>query len=157
MKNKVKIGFIILLVTTVSSAFGQQLLWSTVEKDSLKELNQYVPISNVTEEVMKFYDYYKLYYDFTGFTKEAFLNSLPGGFGLDEKKKLDDIKESTVLAVRTNLGKGSVVFVMCVSQNNLNAVIFSNSALVSGMDYELTYSSDREREKFTKWFKTLLN
>ena len=158
MVNKViKIGCIILLLTSTSSAFGQQLLWSTVEKDSLKELKQYVPISDVTVEVMKFYDHYELYYDFTGFTKDAFLNSLPGGFSLDEKKKLDDIEELTVLAERTNLGQGSVVFVMCVGKNNLNAVVFSNTALISGMDFRLTYSSDSEREKFTRWFKTLLN
>ena len=156
MKNrKIKIGLTILFYTLTSSAFAQQYLWSTIDNDSLKNLNRHVPLSEVTEEVLKFYDRYELYYDFTGFTKETFLNSLQGGFTSEQKKKLEGIKELTVLAARTNLGKGSVVYVMCISKNNVNAIVFSNTPLVSGMDYLLTRSS--KREKFEKWFKTLLN
>lgn len=151
-----KIGFSILLLTTTSSAFGQQLLWSTVEKDSLKELNLYVRIDSVTEKVLEFYDLYRLYYDFTGFSKDAAFD-----FGQilssDERKKIEDIKDLTVIAVRANLGKGSFIVVYCINQNNFNAIIFSNTAFISGMDYMFTSSSDGEREKFTKWFKTLLN
>lgn len=157
MKNKTtKFGLSILLLTIASSAFGQQLIWSTMEKDSLKELNQFVPINKVTEKVLEFYDYYKMYYDFTGFTKEAAFN-----FGQilssDEQKKIEDITDLTVIAGRANLGQGSFVVVYCISKSNFNVILFSNTAFVSGMNYTFTSSSDREREKFTIWFKSLLN
>ena len=157
MKNMVKMGLVVFLATAMSAAFGQQLLWSTAESDSLKGSNQYIPIDNVLGEVMKIYDYYTLYYDFAGFTKEAFLESVPAGVSIYERNKLDEIDKPTVLAIRTNLGRGSVVFVVCVSKDNVNSIVFSNSPMISGMDYRFTYSADREREKFKEWFKTLLN
>ena len=57
MKNRIiKIGFAILLTTLTSSAFGQQYLWTTVKNDTSGV--KYVPLSNVTKEVLTFFDHY---------------------------------------------------------------------------------------------------
>jgi len=141
-----KYGFIIVFFIIASSAFGQQLLWSTKRNADIK----YVPLNNVTKEVLTFYDQYELYYDFTGFSKDRFIEFFDYGF--DDWKWLYDIEELTVFALRSNSGRGSVVLVMCISKNNVNTIVFSN--YVDG-DFIMTHRSDRE--KFSNWFKTLLN
>ena len=108
--NKMKkIGFIIWFVVLTSSAFGQQFLWSTVKDTTSK----YVPLDNVTKEVLNFYDQYKFYYDFSGFSKDRFIKNIDYGF--DDWKWLYDIKDLTVFALRSNAGRGSVGLVMCIS------------------------------------------
>ena len=150
MKNKVKgIVFTILLLTSTSFAFGQQAIWSTVEKDSLKRLNQYVPLNNVTKEVLEFYDMYDLYYDLTGYSKDEVLGMIQ--LSPAEQKKIKDVTHLTVMAMRTNYGKGSCVVVAIIDGENINMIIFANSAFMGG-SFELT-SDDA---KFTKWFNTLL-
>jgi hypothetical protein len=128
------------------SAFGQQFLWSTVQGNDTR----YVPLNNVTREVLNFYDQYRFYYDYSGFSKDRFIESFDYGF--EDWEWLYDIEELTVFALRSNSGRGSVVLVMCISKNNVNTIIFSNT--VEG-DFVMTYSSDKE--KFANWFKTLLN
>jgi hypothetical protein len=67
MKN-----LILIMLFLPGITFGQQILWSTapVEIFQGEEIKQ-IPIENVTEEVMKFCDYYNRYFDGTGFTKEG--------------------------------------------------------------------------------------
>jgi hypothetical protein len=137
--------FVFFLVLTVS-AFGQQFLWSTVRGDDVK----YVPLNNVTKEVLTFYDQYKFYYDYSGFNKDRFIESFEYGF--DDWEWIYDIEKSTVFALRSNLGRGSVVLVMCISKNNINTIIFSN---IIDDDFVMTHSSNRD--KFAKWFMTLLD
>ena len=141
-----KIGFFVLFLILTVSAFGQQFLWSTVKNDDVK----YVPLNNVTREVLTFYDQYRFYYDYSGFSKDRFIESFDYGF--EDWEWLYDIEELTVFALRSNSGRGSIVLVMCISKNNINTIIFSNT--VDG-DFVMTHSSDRE--KFANWFKTLLN
>lgn len=143
-----KIGIIIFLSVIISSVFGQQFLWSTVKQDTINE--KYVPLNSVTKEVLKFYDHYDLYYDFSGYSKDRFINEIDYGF--DDWKWLNDINDLTVFAMRSNSGQGSIVLVMCISKDNVNLIIFSNT--VEG-DFRMTYSS--ERENFADWFQTLLN
>lgn len=143
-----KIGLIIFIAVLTSSAFGQQFLWSTVKNDTASV--KYVPINRVTNEVLSFYDHYDLYYDFAGFSKERFIDEMDYGF--DDWEWLNDINDLTVFALRSNTGEGSVVLIMCISKNNINMIIFSNN--VEG-SFQLTLASDKD--KFAKWFKTLLN
>ena len=143
-----KIGFIIILTILTSSAYGQQHLWSTVKNDSIGE--KYVPIDKATNEVLKVYDLYSFYYDLAGYTKERFIEEMSDDN--NDWKWLNDINELTVFAFRSNDGKGSYITVMCVSKNNVNAIIFSN--VMSG-SFQMTTETDKE--KFAKWFKTLLN
>jgi len=143
-----KIGFTIFFLILTVSAFGQQFLWSTV-KDKAE---RYVPLNNVTKEVLTFYDQYNRYYDFSGFSKDRFLDSFDYGF--EDWKWLYDIENLTVFALRSNSGRGSVVLVMIISKNNVNTLVFANNAEL-GYDYMLTGSY--KRDQFINWFKTILN
>ena len=58
MERMKTISFTILLLLLSSSIFGQQYLWSTVQKDSLAE--KYIPIEYVNNEILKFYDHYEI-------------------------------------------------------------------------------------------------
>jgi hypothetical protein len=149
MRNGMKkIGFLGFFLVLSISAFGQQFLWSTVRDAAPK----YVPLNNVTREVLSFCDQYDRYYDFTGFSKERFIESFDYGFG--EWEWLNDIDDLTVFALRSNSGRGSVVLVMCISKNNINTIIFTNHMETElGINYSLTY----DKNKFLNWFRTLLN
>lgn len=152
MKN---IGFIFCFIIFTSSAFGQQFLWSTVKDSTIK----YVPLENVTNEVLEFYDHYDLYYDGAGFSKEGFFKMFEGSQSYKNsntsqwkyfKQKIDKINDLTVFAFRSNSGKGSAILVLCVTKENVNLITFSNI-------YEGDAQFTTDREKFAKWFKTLLN
>jgi|SRR5688572_17195229 len=154
MKN---IGFTFCFIILTSSAFGQQFLWSTVKDTVIK----YVPLENVTNEVLEFYDHYEFYYDGAGYSKGGFFKMFEGTQAYknsntpqwkDFKNKIDKINDLTVFAFRSNSGKGSVILVLCVTKENVNLISFSNTY---EKDPVLTHSSDRE--KFAKWFKTLLD
>jgi hypothetical protein len=141
-----KVVVFIFFSLMAGSAFGQQFLWSTVKGGAEK----YVTLNNVSKEVLNFYDQYKVYYDFSGFTKDKFIETFDYDF--DQWEWIYDIEKLTVLALRSNSGQGSVVLVMCISKDNVNMVVFSNT-LEPGCIW--THQSDRE--KFTKWFRTILN
>ena len=148
-----KIGFIISLVILTSSAFGQQFLWSTVKDSTAK----YVPLENVTSEVLEFYDLYKYYFDASGFSKDGFFEFVEGfGGKLDElkdlKKRISEIEDLSVFAFRANLGRGSIILVASIDKKDINMIVFSNAY---EPDFNTTYRSDRE--KFARWFRTLLN
>jgi len=143
-----KLGFVIFFFVLTISAFGQQFLWSTV-KDKAE---RYVPLNNVTKEVLTFYDQYDRYYDFSGFNKDRFIDNFDYGF--KDWQWLYDIENLTVFALRSNSGRGSVVIIMIISKNNVNTLVFANNAEL-GFDYMSTGAY--KREQFTNWFKTILN
>jgi len=143
-----RLGFLVFFFILAVSAFGQQFLWSTVKRDGVRN----VPINNVTKEVLEFFDQYDLYYDFSGFNKERFIEKFDYGFGKWEW--LNEIQDLTVFAIRSNSGRGSVVLVMCISKNNVNTLVFSNN-LEPELGYNYVFTTDKT--KFTNWFKTLLN
>lgn len=93
-----KISLFVFFSFLTISAYGQQFLWSTVQENDTK----YVPLNDVTREVLNFYDQYRFYYDFSGFTKDRFIENLDYGFG--DWAWLYDIEKITVFALRSNLG-----------------------------------------------------
>ena len=140
-----------------NTAFGQQFLWSTSKVNDLR----HVPIDSVTCEVLKFYDHYEFYFDGAGYSKDGFIKSFESSQSYknsstsawkDFKTKIYEITDLTVIAFRTNEGKGSVILVLCISKENVNLISFSNTY---ESDARLTYSTDRE--KFARWLKTLLD
>jgi len=152
---KKNIAFIFCFIIFTSTAFGQQYLWSTVKDTASK----YVPLENVTDEVLEFYDQYKYYYDGAGFSKEGFFKMFEGTQSYknsstsqwkDIKIKIDKINALTVFAFRSNSGNGSVILVLCVTKENVNVISFSNTREKDALG---TY----DREKFAKWFRTLLD
>lgn len=152
-----RFGFIILFSVFASTAFGQQFLWSTVKDTTSK----YVPIDDISSKVLEFYDHYEYYYDGAGYSKDGFVKSFEASQSYKNsstsgwknfKKKIYEIKDLAVFAIRLNSGKGSEVMVLCISKENVNTLVFSNTY---GRDALFTHSSDRE--KFAKWFETLLD
>jgi hypothetical protein len=138
--------FVFIFLIIVFSIYGQQSLWSTVRGNDIK----YVSLNNVTKEVLTFYEQYRYYLDYSGFSKNRFIEMFDYGF--EDWNWLYDIEELTVFALRSNDGQGSVVLVMIVSKENVNTLIFTNSIERGVIS---TYSSDKD--KFTRWFRTLLN
>lgn len=150
-----KIVLISCFVIFTTSIFGQQFLWST-EKDTASIRERFVPLSNVTNEVLTFYDLHKFYLDLTGFNKEGFYNIFKEAINdSDEwkeiKEKIDKIEDLTVFAFKGNSGQGSFVAVMSISKINVNIIMFTNNPEPGCL---MTFGS--ERDKFAKWFKTLL-
>jgi len=141
----------ILFTILTSSTYGQQFLWSTIENDSIVE--KHVPVDYVSNEILKFYDHYEKHYDFSGFSKERFIEEIDYGF--DDWKWINDITELTVFAMRSNIGSGSVVLVMFISEKNINLIIFSNATLDGYYDY--IFNMGHTREKFEAWLKTLMD
>ena len=152
MRNKMKqIGFALLLLILTSSAFGQQNLWTTVKNDNDTSGAKYVPLTNVTKEVLTFYDQYSYYFDLSGYSKKRFIEEI--NYGFDDWKWLYDIKDLTVFALKSNAGRGSLIMVMCVSNDNVNLLLFSNDIML----HENPQSTGSyKKDKFIAWFKTLL-
>jgi hypothetical protein len=153
MGNRIKkIVFALFLVTLTSSVFGQQRLWTTVKNDNDTSGTKYVPLTNVTKEVLTFYDQYDYYFDLSGYSKKRFIEEI--NYGFDDWTWLYDIKELTVFALKSNEGRGSLTMVMCISKDNVNLLLFSSDILLHKNPQS---TSSYERDKFAKWFKTLLN
>lgn len=139
-----------------STSFCQQFLWSTINDSSTK----YVPIENITDKVLDYYDHYKVHYDGSGYNKTGFFKefeksksfkSVSPSFWKELKQKIIQINSPMAFAFKDNSGHGSEVMVMCISKDNVNMIVFSNNYEPDAL---LNYST--EREKFAKWFKTLL-
>lgn len=134
------------------TVFAQQYLWTTQTGDSaIGKFQKQIALADVTGAVLEFYDQYQLYHDMAGYSKEAFIKTVD--FGFKDWSWLNDVHELTVFAVRTNAGQGSVVIVLCVSNDNVNMLAFANMAIAGNYNSRPTLS----REKFTRWFQTLLN
>ena len=142
--------FVFIFLIIISSAYGQQALWSTVRDNDTR----YVTLNNVTREVLIFYEQYRNYLDYSGFSKDRFIEMFDYGF--EDWSWLYDIEELTVFALRSNDGQGSVVLVMIVSKENVNTLIFTNS-YERGVMSTYNGSIASEKDKFTRWFRTLLN
>lgn len=145
-----KLGFIILLLVSSSSAFGQQFLWSTVKSDTADV--KHVPLNDVTEEVLTFYNHYDYYFDFSGYNKKRFVKEI--NYGFNDWDWIYDIKNLTVFALRSNTGRGSAVLILCISKDNVNMIIFSNDILLNSNPQT---TGSYEKDKFVSWFKTILN
>ncbi|MDP2176491.1 MAG: hypothetical protein Q8K70_11330 [Bacteroidota bacterium] len=143
--------FLISLLVVSSTTFAQQFLWSTVLPDS-GTAKKYVPLENVETEVLTFYDQYPYYFDLSGYNKQRFIKEIT--FGFDDWTWLNKIETLTVFAYKSNTGQGSVIMLLCVSKDNVNLLLFSNDIMAHKNPQS---TSEYERGKFMKWFKTLLN
>lgn len=147
------IGTLLCLLFCNSFAYGQQFLWSTSETAK----SELVKIDDVSEEVLKFYDHYKFYFDGAGYSKGNFVKAIEKyGDKSPEwksfKQSIINTEELTVFAIRGNSGKGSEVLVICVTKDNVNFITFSNIYDYNNSQIITTFG----RDKFAKWFETLL-
>lgn len=154
-----KIIFIIFLAVLTSSVFSQQFLWSTIRDTAFNSI-RYVPVENVLNEVLKFYEQYKFYYDGSGYSKDGFIKLFENSQSFNKsnnvawtklKTKIYSINDLTVFAFKDNLGRGSIILVVCVSKDNVDMISFSNNY---GRDAMMIFQSDKE--KFIKWFTSFV-
>ncbi len=147
--KKIYLIFCYLLFST--SSFGQQFLWSTADNTASKS----VPLEDVSNEILKFYDHYDFYIDGAGYNKDTFFKEI-GKYGgntqswNDFKNEIRKIEKLTVFAMRANSGKGSEILVIFITKDNVNVLTFTNSYKSSA---QIRYP--HEREKFENWLETL--
>lgn len=147
-----KAAFTLFFFILTSSAFGQQSLWSTIKPENEKSGLKYVPLENVAKEVLTFYNQYNYYFDLSGYSKKRFIEET--GYGFDDWSMLNEINELTVFAFKTNMGRGSVIMVLCVSKDNVNLLLFSNDITLHENPQN---TGSYKKDKFIDWFTTLLN
>ena len=92
------------------------------------------------------------YYDGTGFTKEEFIIKMSDGKDEVADSWINEIDALTVLAMKVNIDYGSAIMIMIISKENADMVSFTNY-----LDIGAENATPYKRQKFEKWFKTLLN
>ncbi len=149
--SKLILLFCLSILTQTLSA--QQFLWTTAESTELK----YIPIENVTSEVLNFYDFYDYYLDASGYSKSNFLKKLERyGESIENwkllKKRIIEVEELTAFALKDNLGEGSVILIVLISKKGVDMVAFTNNFELNVID-----TSPYDKQKFERWFNSLLN
>src|SRR3546814_451022 len=108
-------------------AFGQQFLWSTTEPAELKDSNvNLIAINHVAEKVMEYYDFYEYYYDLTGFSRDGFNAFLEKNAETANAIQWDPtvtFDGPTAFAFKANYGRGSVVIVMLLQNDNIELAV----------------------------------
>jgi hypothetical protein len=148
--KKIILAIILFLITL--PVFSQQGLWTTRNIENDATGIRYVPLSNVTKEVLTFYNQYNYYFDLSGYSKKRFIEET--GYGFNDWSMLNEINELTVFAFKTNMGRGSVIMVLCVSKDNVNLLLFSNDITLHENPQN---TGSYKKDKFIDWFTTLLN
>ena len=68
------------------------------------------------------------------------------------KKSIVEIEELTVFALKDNLGRGSVVLIVLINSRGVDMVAFTNN-----FESDAIHTSPYDKQKFEKWFNSLLN
>lgn len=147
-----KIGWTLSLLFSVLLVYGQQTLWTTSQKESESHGLKYLPMANVTQQALEYYDFYGYYFDLTGFSKKRFLEEI--AYGFDEVDWLLDINDLTVFAIKSNTGRASIIALLLINMDKVDIILFSND-LTAFENPQGTLSFNRE--KFAQWFNTLLD
>ncbi|MBQ4819163.1 hypothetical protein [Aquimarina sp. MMG016] len=142
--------YLSLLTQTLSA---QQFLWTTAKGTDLNN----IPIENVTDEVLNYYEFYDFYSDGSGYSKSNFLKMLEKYIdGSDDehylRKLINDTEKLTVFALKDNLGQGSVVLIIIINSRGVDIVAFTNN-----LEADSILATPYDKEKFKKWFNSLLN
>ena len=157
-----------ILITTIfyfvlgfngSSVMGQQFLWTTNPKGLFTNSPmKVISKDEVKNKLLDYYENYRYYYDYTGFTKEGFFDKFKeyivgndNSKWVEFKKSFSQTNELTISSIKGNLGNGSVIMILIVSKNNFDMIVFSNQ-----VDNGLIHTSKYEIDKFIKFYKSLI-
>lgn len=158
MKKLLIVLFVLALSTLKSSDVnGQQVLWTTI-----KEMNEYklLPIGEVKNKVVEFYDTYYYRQDQTGYDIDTFFKFLNKtiGKGLTNERWRDKLKENQtgkmVICMKTNNGSGSVISVIFLGEKSFDTINFSNTIFVEGSD--INRQDEEFKRRFLKWYDSLM-
>ena len=140
----------VLLLALAHATMGQQYMWTTVDSDS-NVYERQITMSTVLSEVLAYYDQYDYYFDLTGYSKQNFIDKVKWGYF--DSTWLNGMDSLSIFAIKSNSGRSSVITVLCVSDRNVDMVLFSNDSVVRPHPQ----STLNSREKFKSWFKLILN
>lgn len=150
------ISLLLFFTVLTFNVFGQQFLWTTANDSTIK----HVPLEKVTDMVLEFYDHYEYYFDGSGYSKEGFFKEFEKSQSFKNtnssawkelKEKISKVDSLMIIAFKSNSGYGSEVLVMCISKANINSIGFLHNYERGAITI---YPS--EKDKFIKWFNTLL-
>lgn len=153
-----RLVLVLLLLPLFASA--QQLLWTTMKKDSTD--SKYIPLERVPNEVLNLYRTYSRFYDGSGFTKDAYINmfvegetsrTIDIGDNSSFKNVIVKIQEPTVFAFKLNDGSGSYASVVYVDKKDVDVIVFSNSLIMAEMEHTGPINVDRFKNLFNNIFK----
>jgi hypothetical protein len=155
MKKSILSTFSILLILTLiqSDLFGQQKLWTSI-KERPDTSVKYIPINNVEEKIMEYYELYENYVDLTGMNKEEFKGRV-GNKWWDKLKSEMELEKHVFFSMKGNNGNGSIIFVLIWSKQKLDIIGFSNQ-FVDGSIPTYNGKVEEDKERFKKWYKTLV-
>ena len=142
-----------------SNVIGQQFLWTTNPKGLFTNSPmKVISKDEVKNKLLDYYENYRYYYDYTGFTKEGFFDKFKEYIVGNDNSKWEEFKKSfsqtnelTISSIKGNLGNGSVIMILIVSKNNFDMIVFSNQ-----VDNGLIHTSKYEIDKFIKFYKSLI-
>lgn len=145
--------FLFILFILPCYAVGQQFLWSTHEiRGQLDSNVDIIPLSSVFDKVMDYYHFYDYYYDLTGFSRDGFSTFLEKNAATANSIQWDPtltFDGPTAFAFKANDGRGSLVIVMLLQNDNVDLILFS-----SNLDQAAKIATHVERHKFTKWLSS---
>lgn len=163
-----RVYFFILLFLISLGSFGQQFLWTTNPNGLFPNSDMKV-ISNdqVLEKLETYFQTYDYYYDETGYTKDGFFKKFEGSSTYKTssvvnknrwgsfKKNVLEIKETTIVCMKSNDGDGSSISILVVNKNNFDSFHFSNRGTFGSIS---TYNGKIEDDKnrFIKFYKSLI-
>lgn len=143
-------SLIVILFLLPSLVFGQQFLWSTAQEGELKDNDvTLIPIENVTDRVLSYYDFYEYYNDLSGFSKDGFEEflkiDLKTANSIQWNSKMA-YEEPTAFAFKGNDGRGSFVVILFLQKDNIDLIVFSND--IGQGSISANYGG---RGKFVNW------
>jgi len=136
-----KYYFIIAFFFLAISVQGQQGLWTTDSTGTAP----FIPLSDVPREILRLYDQYSYYVDYTGYSKAGFINAFGSHWNW-----INNYNTKTAAAMRVPTEDGSAVMVIILDKNNANMIFFIN---VGGGAIATTAS---HRARFEHWIRSFL-
>jgi len=155
--------FILLFVSL--NSFGQQFLWTT-NKNGLYPNSEMKVISkeDVLKKLLGYYETYRYYYDFTGYTRNGFFREVESSSWFNEydnknwgefKKSVSEINELTITGIKYNSGDGSNITILIINKDNFELINFSNEIKMGGIStYNGKFLDDKNR--FIKFYRSLI-
>jgi len=159
--------FILLFVSL--NSFGQQYLWTTNPNGLFPNSDmKVIPKNQVLEKLETYFQTYDYYYDFTGFTKDGFFKEFEGSSTYKTssvvnknkwvlfKKSVREIKETTIICIKSNDGNGSSISILVVNKNNFDSFRFSNRGMLFGSISTYNGRNEDEKNRFIKFYRSLI-
>lgn len=131
--------------------FSQQFLWSTTKINDHDGIDvKIISLASVSDIVFDYYNSSEYYRDLTGFSKigfERFLKESPSFANLIKWNSSLLTVDSAAFAFKGNNGRGSVISVVLVQNENVDIISFTSQ-------YQSDYNHLISKHQFKKWLSS---